>query len=416
MWRARDIHDLVRATELYLKGWRPTGRRLVVVSNSGASGVLAADTAADVGLPMATLSDETRASLARVLPDFASVANPIDITAALLTNSRLFGDLLPVLAREAAADLFLLSIPVAGEGYDVDAFARDAARFAAEAGKPVAVAAPQAGVLARFAAAGLPSFANQTDAIAALAQLAGHTARLQRRRDSRTNGIAVCLPQGDARFLDESESLRVLQASGLPVVPHSRCRSQAEVRTAFRRHGGAVVVKACSAALPHKSEHGLVVLGLVDEDAAVRAFDRVTDAMAALGVEPSVVVAPMAGGRRELALGAHVDPVFGAVVLVSDGGRYVEALPDLSLLVAPFDDDAAREAWRTLRMAPLFDGVRGEPPLDLEAVCQMAVRLGDVIAGADGAIASIDINPILVGAAGDGAVIVDALIERARQA
>ena len=152
--RVDDVHELVRTSELYLKGWRPRGRELVIVSNSGASGVMAADTAAAHGLPLATFDDATRRALAAELPDFASVANPIDITAALLTESRLFGESLPLLTREGAGDLFLLAIPVAGEGYDVAAFARDAAAFAAQTGKPVVVAAPQETVADQFRSGG----------------------------------------------------------------------------------------------------------------------------------------------------------------------------------------------------------------------------------------------------------------------
>ena len=122
---------------------RPTGRRLVAVSNSGAVGVLAADAASLCGMEMAALSGQTQDRLRAILPGFAATANPVDITAALLTNSRLFGDILPVIAADPAADAFLIGVPVAGQGYDVEAFARDTAAFADVAGKPVAVAAPQ---------------------------------------------------------------------------------------------------------------------------------------------------------------------------------------------------------------------------------------------------------------------------------
>ena len=114
-----------------------------------------------------------------------------------------------------------------------------------------------------------------------------------------------------------------------------------------------------------------------------------------------------------MALGARIDPLFGPVVMVSDGGRYVEALPDVALLLPPFDRDNARAAWRSLRMAPLFDGVRGDPALDLDALCDATVCLGQIIAASGGRIASIDANPIMVRAAGEGVLVVDALVERA---
>jgi len=125
-----------------------------------------------------------------------------------------------------------------------------------------------------------------------------------------------------------------------------------------------------------------------------------------------VIVAAMKKGRRELMVGAKVDPVFGPVVLVGDGGKYVEALKDFAILIPPFDSDDVRKALAGLRIAPIINGVRGEPALDIDAVAKVAIGVGRLICGAKGKIASIDLNPVMVGAAGEGAVVVDALIER----
>ena len=88
-------------------------------------------------------------------------------------------------------------------------------------------------------------------------------------------------------------------------------------------------------------------------------------------------------------------------------------MPDVAVLLPPFSVDDAREALARLRIAPLFQGVRGEAPLDAEALAQAAIALGAIIASAEGRIASIDLNPVLVGARGAGIVAADALIERA---
>lgn len=414
IWRVADMHELTRTAELYLQGWRPRGRHLVIVSNSGASGVMAADTAAAHALPLATFDEPTKRALAAELPDFASVANPIDITAALLTDSRLFGNLLPLLSRGAIADLFLLSLPVAGEGYDIAAFVRDAAAFAADTGKPVVVAAPQESVASRFRAAGLPSFINQSDAIAALAELAGHTALMDRRRANAWEPLSIELPPGSEVLLNEADSLDFVRAYGLPVVPSVLCNNEEDARRAFARFAGRVAVKACSADAPHKSDLGLVVLDVGSADEAAGAFGRLSARLRELDLRNhGILIAPMIRGRHEVALGARVDPTFGPVVIVSDGGRYVEALPDVALLLPPFDLDAARRAWRSLRMAPLFAGVRGEPSLDIDALCAATVTLGRIVWSAADRLSSIDLNPVMVGAAGDGVVIVDALVERA---
>jgi acyl-CoA synthetase (NDP forming) len=120
--------------------------------------------------------------------------------------------------------------------------------------------------------------------------------------------------------------------------------------------------------------------------------------------------------RREFMVGARVDPVFGPVVIVGDGGKYVEALKDFAVLVPPFDVADVRQALAGLRIAPLLDGVRGEPPLDVEALAAVAIGVGRLIRAAGGAIASVDLNPVMVGAVGAGALVVDALIERGGRA
>jgi hypothetical protein len=99
-------------------------------------------------------------------------------------------------------------------------------------------------------------------------------------------------------------------------------------------------------------------------------------------------------------------------VLIGDGGKYIEALGDIALLLPPFTPDDVLAAIRKLRIAPILDGVRGEPALDLAPLCAMAMALGQVMVANAGRIASIDVNPVIVGTA-DGAVAVDALIERA---
>jgi acyl-CoA synthetase (NDP forming) len=413
IWRARDIPSLVSAAELYLKGWRPEGRRLVAISNSGASCVMAADLAEEMGLPLARFAPETVRDLAAILPGFATTTNPVDITAALLSNSRLFSAILPVVAKDPAADLLLVAIPVAGQGYDIEAFARDTADFARSTGKPVVVAAPQPIVAERFRAAGIPTFTSETDAVTALDQLARHIDLMRRPAPPALPRLSVSLPPASGRFLNEAESLALLAAHGLPVVPHRLCRSESEARAAFRELGSPVAVKACSADVPHKSEFGLVALNLVSEDTVGQAFTVQFAKLEEIGAQPDgVLVAAMAQGRREFALGARIDPTFGPVVMVGDGGKYVEALPDIALILPPFSLDDAREAIKRLRIAPILGGVRGEAALDVDALAQAMLRLGAIIASAKGHIASIDLNPVMVGSAGQGLVVLDALIER----
>jgi acyl-CoA synthetase (NDP forming) len=408
IWRARDLRELVAATELYLKGWKPAGRRLVAISNSGAVCVMAADAATRSGMPIATLAHGTRAEMAAILPSFATTTNPIDITAALMTNSGLFGAILPAIARDPAADAFVIGIPVAGAAYDVEAFARDTAEFAEATGKPVVAAITQDEVAAPFRARGLPVFQTEAEAVSALAQFTAHHERILA---AKPTAAVTARDSGTTRMLNEAGSLARLAAAGIPVVAHQLCGTVDEAAAAFAALGGPVVVKGCSSDVAHKSELGLVRVGVADADGVRAAFIEMERTLRDGGFAfDGVLVAAMARGRRELMIGAHVDPVFGPVVVIGDGGKYVEALPDSQLLLPPFDGDDVRRALAALRIAPLLSGVRGEPPMDVEAFSRAVAAVGALVGVPGSRITSLDVNPVLVGSAGEGCVALDAVV------
>jgi acyl-CoA synthetase (NDP forming) len=411
IWRARDTAELVASAQMYLKGWKPRGRRLVAISNSGAVCVMAADAASALGMPLAKLADETRAGLGKILPDFATTTNPIDITAALLTNSALFSQVLPVLARDSAADAFLIGIPVAGQGYDVDAFARDSAEFANATGKPLVAAIPQPNIAARFKAYGLPVFTTEYEAVAALNQFLSHRDLMQSSSFAGASSGPRVLSSGRATMLNEADSLTLLANAGVPVVKFKLCQNAEDVAHALAQLGGPVALKGCSADVAHKSELGLVRLGVDQAGQARAAFHDIKEALSKHGARfDGVIVAQMARGRRELLIGARVDPVFGPVVLVGDGGKYVEAMPDVQLLLAPFTMAEVKRALARLRIAPVLAGVRGEAALDVDAFCNAALAVSRLMTNGQAGIANLDLNPILVGAEGEGCVALDAVV------
>jgi acyl-CoA synthetase (NDP forming) len=412
IWRVNDMVQLVDATELYLQGWKPKGRRLVAISNSGAVCVLTADAATEAGMPLQPLADDTQAALRQILPGFATTTNPVDITAALLSNSRLFSDILPPIGADPAADAFLIGVAVAGAGYDVPTFAADSAKFAADTGKPVVVAAPQTSVAAAFKQLGLPVYPTEAEAVRALGQFLSHTELLAAVAARRPPLPAKPRPQRATQLLHEADSLALLAAAGVPVARHRLCRTGDEARAAFAELGAAeVVVKGCSDQVTHKSDLGLVKLGLGNAEAVVQAFADVQAAATKAGVPlAGVLVAERVRGRRELMIGARRDPVFGPVVLVGDGGAYVEAMPDAQVLLPPFDAARVEQALRRLRIAPLLDGVRGEPALDVAAFCAAAVAVGTLMSSDGQRITQLDINPVIVRARGQGCAAVDAVV------
>lgn len=415
--RAVDPYEALSLAPMLMQPARPESGSLVAISNSGASCVMMADTADEFGVPLLAFDEALRARLDAALPQFASAANPIDLTGAMLTNRRLFADVLDALATESRLDLLLVAFPIAGTGYDVPGYARDLAAFARGRNVAVAVAATQASVREEFARAGLVTYGREREALQALQRLADFSAamRVAPPPAAKRVGVALPIPPGRSGFLNEAQSLSVLGQAGISVVDHSVCATEQEALDAFRRIGAPVVVKACSSDVTHKSEHGLVALDLKTEEAVSAAFRRQSEALQRLGAaNEGIIVAKMLKGGRELAIGARTDPVFGPVVMVGDGGIYLEALGDFSLLLPPFDVAAVQAALSKLRVAPLLRGVRGEAPSDTAAFAGIAVRLGDAMLEWQGEVASIDINPVKVFARGEGAFAVDALVERVR--
>jgi acyl-CoA synthetase (NDP forming) len=416
IWRAPDMRGLVEATELYLKGWKPKGRRLVAISNSGAVCVMTADAATAVGMPMARLAPDTDSKLKGILPSFATTTNPIDLTAALLSNSNLFGDILPVIAEDPAADAFVIGVPVAGPGYDVEAFARDTAAFGRQTGKPLVVAATQPSVAGQFAAQGTSVFPTEVEAVTALHQFLAHRELMActlARRAKRGKSDALLAAPEKTVMLNEADSLALLAARGVKVVSHRLCRSRAEAIAAFEAIGGPVVVKGCSADIAHKSELGLVKLGIKTREEAGEVWAQMEGIIRKHGSRfDGVIIAAMAGGRREIMIGAHRDPVFGPVVAVGDGGKYVEVFRDTTLLLPPFSTDDVKEALGRLRIAPLLAGVRGEPPMDVDTLADAVVKVGDLMRDPAAKVMSLDLNPVLLDSAGKGCVVVDAVVFR----
>jgi len=415
IWRAQNIAELVSTAEMYLKGWKPKGRRFVTISGSGATGVMSADHATEEGLEVVSFAPDTRKKLDAILPSFASAANPIDLTAALLTNNSLLGQILPVIADADAADLFKVDMPVAGPGYDMPGFAKDIANFSKATGRPVVVAGWQGDIPSTFRHAGVPVFPLEAEAIKGLAQLVAHHELVDLAK-ARPRPAWQAFDPGRANrkevTLNEADSLATLAAAGLPVVPHHLCRTAAEAATAWRNLGGAVAVKGCSADLPHKSEYGLVKLGLDNEDTIGEAFREMERAVAKANAQfDGVIVARMVKGRREMLIGAHRDPFFGPVIAIGEGGKYVEAMPDVALLLPAFSKEDVLRALDGLRCAAVLKGVRGEPPMDVDAFADAAVKVAELMLK-DPGIASLDMNPVMIGDKGRGVALVDAVVVR----
>ncbi len=387
------------------------GGGIGVVSSSGGLNGITADRLADVGLGMAGFSAATRAVLAEVMLP-SHLDNPVDLGA----------------RRQEL-----------GEGFLV-----------AERAARIAIADPNVGiVLVPMTTApnyegtvnalvdGLESVGKPFFFVVTPGSVATGVRALLRQRnvvycDRLDDGMrmlrayldyhpAACAPPQSlprpapvglrAGYLSEPEAKKLLAAYGIAIGREQVARSRGEAAEAAEAIGFPVALKGVSDRVVHKSDAGLVRLGLVTRDAVERAFDAVIASLAALDPEADrCLVAQMEQGEIELIIGARRDPQFGPTVLVGAGGVLVELVEDVQVALAPLSREAALAMLQRLRLWPLLEGFRGRPALDVPAVVDTLTRVGELAASLGEQLVELDVNPLLVRALGQGVTAVDARV------
>jgi succinyl-CoA synthetase beta subunit len=208
--------------------------------------------------------------------------------------------------------------------------------------------------------------------------------------------------------LSEAESKALLARHGVPVPAEALVTTPEDAAEAADLIGYPVVVKLCAAAIAHKTERGLVKLGLRDAASVQATAAELLAAARPEDGDVGLLVAPMVSGARELIAGFLRDDEFGPCVMLGIGGIFTEALGDVAFRLAPLDAADAADLIDDLANQALLGAVRGEPPVDRAALARILLGLAEVGEG-DGRIRSIDLNPLIVA---DGVpVAVDALVD-----
>lgn len=401
--RVDDVDELLDVGEVMTIQHRPQGRRVAVVTTSGGSGILAADAVEAHGLEMAALSEQTLAVLDEIVPAFGSTANPVDVTAAVMSNASLFDRTLDVIADDPGVDLIVACFCVL-TGTDVDDVVTSLARVAERSGIPVLAVrtgadhlAPQAG--ARMRAAGIPCYptpARAVRAAAALVQFSAPPASAPSAPAASPAAPAIHpVPRAGA---GEQEMKALLSAAGLPVPAGRVAASAADAAAAVADVGGRAVFKAVVPGLLHKSDAGGVIVGVTAEEAGP-AWEKV----ASLGGE--VLVEEMVPGGVEALVGLAPSPL-GMVLTVGVGGVLTEVLHDVALRVLPVGRDDVEAMVDETRLGALLAGVRGAAPADREALVEAVLRVCEVTHAWPRGF-ELDLNPVTALAVGNGVRVLD---------
>jgi acetate---CoA ligase (ADP-forming) subunit beta len=208
--------------------------------------------------------------------------------------------------------------------------------------------------------------------------------------------------------LSEAESKQLLARHGIPIPDEELVPSAGEAARAAERIGFPVVLKLCGAGIAHKTERGLVRLGLRDGAAVTAAAEELLAAVRAEDGDVGLLVGAMVSGARELIAGFVRDDEFGPCVMLGIGGILAEAVGDVAFRLAPLEAIDADDLIDDLANQALLGPVRGEPAVDRAVLAQ--ILLGLATTGVDDdRIRSIDLNPLIV--SGGVPVAVDALVE-----
>lgn len=420
--RTNTLAELFDVAAIFSTQPVPAGPRVGVVTNAGGPAILLADACEARGLSLPALTEATLTELRSFLPALATYSNPVDITAV------------------AAADDFQRSIAVVGNDPNVDALvavyvppmvtrlsadAAGIARGAASvpADKPVlSVFISTKGSppeLNEGRRGKIPSYSFPENAAMALAAAyrygcwrkrprgTVHTLSRFARDAIRAVVDRLMAAAGGAPCWVPPEDLStILRAAGIEVAQAEQITVDAAPAAAARL-GFPLVAKAVAPGVVHKSDVGGVLMDLNSAAAVAAAATTLRDRMSAIGAPfEGVLLQRQIRDGIETMVGVTTDPTFGPLLVCGLGGTWVELLRDVAFRLHPVTDIDAAEMVATLRSSPLFDGYRGTPPGDRQALISLITRVSALVEVVP-ELSELDLNPVKVLEPGKGAIVVD---------
>jgi acetate---CoA ligase (ADP-forming) len=390
---------------------------------SGGTAAHLVDLCGAYGLPVPRLEERTIKALAEHIPPILRFDNPID-TGGTLTGQPAGRATLEAVLDDANTNVVM--VPITGVfPAMIEPLARDLIELHEQGRKPILVVwtSPERDNdgYRMLCAHGVPLFHSLSAAVRGAKALLDHRrftegyrspfAALPVAETERSAAVRAAVRSG--RPLDEVEAKQLLSRYDIPVVSERVVTTAAEAREAVLAAGGRAVLKVLSPQIAHKSDLGLVRVGVGEQEAAA-VFDELlaTAASAVPGAElRGAVVQPLVSDAvTEAIVGFSHQAPFGPVVLFGLGGIFTEVLRDVSFGVPPFDRAWAAHMVASIKGAPLLAGARGRPQADVDALIDLVMNVQRLALEVGADIAELDINPVMVRPRGQGVVAVDALI------
>lgn len=410
----------------YVKGFSsqplPRGKNVAIVTNSGGPGILATDSCIRHGLNIAPLSRQTVKTLRKVLPQTASLHNPVDLVAEAQAE-QYEATLKAVLKDKKVHSAIVILTPTAFT--KVDQISASIVKVAKESMKPVVCCFLGIYDVSKgieiLEANGIPDYRFPESAARVLSEMTEFTRWLKRPQTgiktyrvqrARAKEIIQSAKEEGRHSLLEQEAYEFLQAYGFPVIKSTLVRNEREAAEEAEKIGFPVVMKIASPDVLHKFDYGGVKLDLENKEQVKRAYQEICESI--LRHKPDARIAgmmieEMAPPGKEIILGMNRDAQFGPILMFGLGGIYVEALEDVSFRLAPIREYSAMMMINKTKTHKILEGFRGGPVYDIEAIADCLKRLSQLVVDFE-EIQELDINPLLVYEKGKGCKIVDARI------
>ena len=399
----------------------PKGKRVAILTPSGGAGIWLADVCEAHGLEVPTLDEQTRTAIDALLPAYGTSRNPVDVTAQVIFHLG-YAPVLELIAASPSIDAVLVAGSLGLLTY-VKPQLEALTRLGQTIQVPVifcayTLAHPEA--VALLAQAGFPCLTSMPNAARAISAMAGYQRFLERSaRDADSAMEALTIPPGVAARLADSpgvlcehEAKSLLSDLGLVSNRDILATSEEQAVDAAAGLGRAVALKLQSPDISHRSQIDAVALNLDSESAVRTAYRSVLENARRHHPEANihgVLVAPMSDSGIEIIIGVSRDPDFGPVVVLGAGGILVEVLDDVIVMPAPATRNQVLELLDGWKGKRLLDGSAGMPGADIDALVDLTVAVSRFAAAADN-VSSLDLNPVIVHARGNGVSVVDALI------
>jgi acetyltransferase len=406
--RAEGIQDLFDTALAFSGKKLPAGDRLLIVTNAGGPGILAADMAEKLGIKLPQMTKETVDSIAPFLPSSASLYNPVDIIGDA-TSERYACVLNSAVSDPNVDGILVILTPQAMT--DVKSTADVVIAAAQATAKPVIASfigeAKVRESIERLKAHAIPCFSYPEIAVNAFKRLQDfntwkHRAEEEppcRVSDKATAATLINTLLRAGRYeVGEDVAMEILSHYGFSFPEKALARTPKEAAAIAERIGFPLVMKISSPDILHKTDVGGVKLNINSEIAAEDAFAEITSNVRRLMPNAfinGVMLYEMIAGGKEVILGVTYDRTFGHMIMFGLGGIYVEVLKDVSFRIVPVSNGEAVSMINEIRTSALLKGSRGEKPSDIGSIVEGIIGISSIVTDFP-MIHELDINPLVV--------------------